>query len=58
MTAGLIRKILQTISVQKAKNVDWEDIAQDGKYIFIADVGNNYGKREKLTIYKVAKEMK
>ncbi|WP_124978770.1 hypothetical protein [Nonlabens xiamenensis] len=33
--------------------VDWEDIAQDENYMYIADVGNNSGDRRDLTIYRL-----
>ncbi len=36
-------------------NKDWEALAADTQYIYIADVGNNHGKRESVQIYKVAK---
>jgi len=34
-------------------NNDWEDIAADEDYIFIADTGNNFGNRDNLNIIKV-----
>lgn len=34
-------------------NKDWEAIATDGQCIYLADVGNNGGKRKDLTVYKV-----
>ena len=39
-----------------AKNIDWEDIAQDGKYIYIGDFGNNNGTRKNLKIYQIRKK--
>ncbi|AGC76050.1 hypothetical protein LX97_00724 [Nonlabens dokdonensis] len=36
------------------KAVDWEDITKDDTHIYIADLGNNYGNRKDLTIYKIA----
>ena len=48
-------KILRAIHINGAINMDWEDLAQDGSYIYIADTGNNLGNRRDLTIYKVAK---
>lgn len=36
-----------------AINRDWEDIAQDSTYFYIADMGNNFGYRKDLTIYIV-----
>jgi len=41
----------QTHFVKNAVNIDWEDIAYGNNRIFIADVGNNYGIRDTLTIY-------
>lgn len=34
-------------------NKDWEAITNDGENIYIADIGNNSGKRKDLSIYKV-----
>ncbi len=34
--------------------VDWEDITKDDTHVYIADLGNNYGNRKDLTIYKIA----
>jgi hypothetical protein len=49
--------ILQTITVAGAVNVDWEDIAQDSNYVYVADVGNNaHGNRTDLCIYKIDKK--
>lgn len=41
------------VFVQNANNVDWEDIAIDGTYIYIGDFGNNQGDRTNLKIYRV-----
>ena len=40
--------ILKEYSIMEAENVDWEDITQDENYIYIADSGNNKGKRQNL----------
>jgi len=48
--------VSQTIKIANAKNIDWEDIAQDGEYIYIADTGNNNGNRRIFTIYKISKK--
>ena len=48
-------RVLQTISISNARNYDWEDIAQDGDYIYIGDIGNNVGNRRNQCIYKIAK---
>jgi len=45
--------ILKKVNVFNVKNTDWEDIAFNGHYLFIADIGNNSNKRKKLTIYRV-----
>ena len=36
----------------KMRAIDWEDICRDEKYLYIADIGNNFGDRRDLTIYK------
>lgn len=48
--------INRTLAISNATNVDWEDIAQDASYIYIADIGNNSGDRTDLKIYKIVKE--
>ena len=40
----------------KMKAIDWEDICRDQQYLYIADIGNNYGDRRDLTIYKTPLE--
>lgn len=47
--------ITRTVSISNATNVDWEDIAQDENYLYIADIGNNNGTRTDLKIYRVLK---
>lgn len=37
-----------------AQNVDWEDIALDDNYLYIADVGNNMNLRKDLAIYAIS----
>jgi hypothetical protein len=45
--------ILQTVNLQGAANVDWEDIGFDGTYFYVGDFGNNgTGIRTDLKIYK------
>ncbi|WP_405370576.1 hypothetical protein [Nonlabens sp. Asnod2-A12] len=34
--------------------IDWEDVTKDDEYLYIADLGNNYGDRKDLTIFKIA----
>jgi hypothetical protein len=50
---GVVQK---KVKIENAKNKDWEDIATDGKYIYIADIGNNNNKRKHLQIYKISIE--
>jgi hypothetical protein len=47
--------ILQTVIVDNAKNIDWEDITADSKYIYLEDAGNNHGTRTDLRILKIRK---
>ena len=48
-------KVKQIVTIENAKNKDWEDLASDGKdSIFIGDFGNNNNKRKDLGIYTVA----
>ncbi len=49
-------RVLQGILIENAENADWEALAQDDQHIYICDVGNNFGRRQELTIYKVAKK--
>lgn len=49
-------KCIQAIYIEGASNRDWEELAQDEDYIYIFDIGNNYGRREELTIYKILKD--
>lgn len=45
--------IVRKVDIADVKNKDWEDIATDGTYIYIGDIGNNSNKRKKLKIYKI-----
>ncbi len=49
-------EIFQRIRIGNAKNVDWEDLAQDENFIYIGDFGNNSGGRKFLQIYRVPKK--
>ena len=51
----LTGNISQTVTLQGATNIDWEDIAQDANFIYVNDLGNNSGNRMNLRIFKVAK---
>ena len=50
---GALKK---TVSIANLKNIDWEELAQDAKYVYIGDFGNNKGSRKNLMIFKVAKQ--
>lgn len=46
--------LLQTVTLEGATNKDWEDLAFDGTFLYIGDVGNNFdGSRGNFRIYKV-----
>ncbi|MES2624619.1 MAG: hypothetical protein V4628_05045 [Pseudomonadota bacterium] len=44
----------QGFPVLDATNVDWEDIAVDENYLYLADMGNNGNSRRDLAIYLVS----
>lgn len=46
-------EILQTLKIEGATNVDWEEITRKGDTLFIGDFGNNLGIRKDLTIYSI-----
>ena len=51
---SLTNTILQKVTIGGATNIDWEDIAYDGTYLYIGDFGNNdNGARTNLRIYKI-----
>ena len=45
--------VVAEVEVRDAKNQDWEDIALDGKTLYLADLGNNDNKRDNLCVYKL-----
>jgi hypothetical protein len=45
--------VLQKTMVRNAVNADWEDIAFADGYYYVADVGNNFGTKDTLNIYKI-----
>jgi hypothetical protein len=51
----LTGKVLQRVTLVNARNIDWEEIAQDDTCIYIGDFGNNLGNRKDLKIYIVSK---
>lgn len=46
---------VETIELRGLRNIDWEEIAQDDNYLYVGDIGNNYGNRRNLLIYKIEK---
>ncbi len=46
---------IKAFTIPGIGNVDWEDISQDEKNFYIADVGNNFGGRDTLIIYIIPK---
>jgi len=46
--------LLQMITPDNIQNNDWEDLAQNEKYLFIGDMGNNEGERKNLAIHIIA----
>ncbi|EPJ53810.1 MAG: hypothetical protein OFPI_09220 [Osedax symbiont Rs2] len=46
-------QLIQSILLPQTSNSDWEDLAQDKHYIYVADTGNNFAIRQRLNIYKV-----
>lgn len=48
-------QILRVLTIENAKNVDWEDITHDEKgNMYIGDFGNNRQRRKDLCIYKTS----
>ena len=45
-------RLNKTVQIRGAKNIDWEEMAQDEEHLYIFDCGNNRGKRDHLQIYK------
>ncbi len=48
-------EVIRTVDILNAENRDWEDMDEDTDYVYIADIGNTFGDREDLVIYRVAK---
>ncbi|MDA0687241.1 MAG: hypothetical protein O2948_01245 [Proteobacteria bacterium] len=44
----------ESIPISGAENIDWESMAHDGQYLYVADTGNNANTREVFTIYRIA----
>nr|WP_067295470.1 hypothetical protein [Marinobacterium profundum] len=48
------RRIAKTLYLAGARNIDWESLALDADTLYIADCGNNRGRRATLQLYRVA----
>ena len=53
--------LIKTMDLNKDSNFeiennDWEDIASDDEYLFVADTGNNFGNRDNLNIIRISKK--
>jgi Secretion system C-terminal sorting domain len=51
----LYGRIVKAYPLSRITNTDWEEISQDGDYIYIGDIGNNSGNRDDLKIYRAGK---
>lgn len=45
--------IAQTVKVDDSRNYDWEDLAEDKQYLYVADIGDNMATRNGGIIYKI-----
>ena len=46
-------ELLAKVTVLNSRNTDWESLAQDEDYLYIADTGNNLNSRSEFSIYRV-----
>lgn len=44
------------VRISGSSNMDWEELATDGQYIYISDTGDNNSTRKYLVVYRVKKE--
>ena len=47
---------LNSFRMANTINSDWESLASDAHFLYIGDIGNNFNRRRKLTIYRIAWE--
>ena len=47
-------EVLNSIGIRNSENTDWESLAQDEEFLYIADTGNNFNLRNAFIIYRVA----
>ena len=48
-------EVIQRICIKNAQNIDWEAICADSNFIYLGDIGNNFGSRSLLNIYRLKK---
>ena len=46
--------LVNTLPISGIQNFDWEALSNDEKYFYIGDIGNNWGTRTDLKIYKIS----
>ncbi len=47
-------RVTDRVRVGNAVNIDWESMAQDEQYLYVADCGNNSGRRQWFQLYRIA----
>lgn len=48
--------LVKKISINNGQNFDYEELAQDEKYLYVADIGDNFFQRKQLLIYRLSWE--
>lgn len=48
-------ELKQQLHIEGVSNQDWEDLAEDEKYFYIGEFGNNKGTRKNLKLFRVDK---
>ncbi|HWK27331.1 MAG TPA: hypothetical protein VNS09_12260 [Solirubrobacter sp.] len=46
-------RLLAEVHVSGAQAVDWEDIAADGRTLYVGDIGDNEAKRPNVVVYRI-----
>lgn len=50
-------RIINKHEIDFAVNKDWENLTTDDEYVYIADIGNNFGDRKDLKIYQLNNDL-
>jgi hypothetical protein len=45
-------RLLRTVTLEGAQNVDWEDIASRGRTLYVGDIGDNATARAEVVVYR------